>query len=174
MRLALAGLISLLLHALVMGGGPWLLRSPAKPAPPPEPQLQAVLLPKLPAPVLLAPETAAPAATAPSPQRAAAKPEAVPAARRARAATADLTTQASRQIAARLFYPPEAIARGLEGEALVLLFLDEAGNAVAARLERSSGHALLDSAAVGAAQAVRALPVGAPQEVLLPVRFRLR
>lgn len=78
------------------------------------------------------------------------------------------------QVARELLYPPEAIERGLEGEALVLLFLDSSGNAIAARLEASSGHALLDNAAVRAARTLRSLPAGTPAEALLPVRFRLR
>lgn len=82
--------------------------------------------------------------------------------------------QASAQVARSLLYPPEAVARGWEGETLVLLFLDEAGNAVAARVERGSGHAILDEAAIHAARTVRSLPGGAAREVLLPVRFRLR
>ena len=81
---------------------------------------------------------------------------------------------ASEQMARELLYPAEAIERGLQGEALVLLFLDESGNAVAARLEASSGHPLLDDAAVRAARTLRALPASAPREALLPVRFRLR
>ncbi len=82
--------------------------------------------------------------------------------------------KAGEQIARQLFYPTEAIERGLEGEALVLLFLDEAGNAIAARIEASSGHALLDQAAVRAARTLRSLPASAPREAVLPVRFRLR
>jgi protein TonB len=81
---------------------------------------------------------------------------------------------AAEQIARNLLYPPEAIALGLEGEALVLLFLDESGSAIAARLERSSGHPILDQAALHAARTIRALPDGTPHEFLLPVRFRLR
>jgi protein TonB len=81
---------------------------------------------------------------------------------------------AAEQMARELLYPIEAVERGLQGEALVLLFLDESGNAVAARLEESSGHALLDEAAVRAARTLRALPSSAHREVLLPVRFRLR
>jgi protein TonB len=81
---------------------------------------------------------------------------------------------AGEQMARELLYPIEAIERGLQGEALVLLFLDERGNAVAARLEESSGHALLDDAAVRAARTLRSLPASAPREALLPVRFRLR
>ena len=82
--------------------------------------------------------------------------------------------KAGEQIARELYYPPEAIERGLEGEALVLLFLDESGNAIAARIEASSGHALLDAAAVRAARTLRAMPASATREAVLPVRFRLR
>jgi protein TonB len=82
--------------------------------------------------------------------------------------------KAAEQLARDLPYPAEAIERGLQGEALVLLFLDASGNAIAARLEASSGHALLDEAAVRAARQLRALPASAPREALLPVRFRLR
>ena len=78
------------------------------------------------------------------------------------------------QISRTLLYPREAIEQGLEGEATVLLFLDASGNAIAARLETSSGHALLDDAAVRAARTLRTLPDSAPREALLPVRFRLR
>ena len=81
---------------------------------------------------------------------------------------------AMEQLKRELPYPPEAIARGLEGEAVVLLFLDASGNALAARLEASSGHAMLDEAAVRAVRTLRSLPDSAPREVLLPVRFRLR
>ena len=86
----------------------------------------------------------------------------------------DAARKAGEQVARQLLYPAEAIARGLEGEALVLLFLDEAGNAIAARIEASSGHAILDEAAVRAARTLRSLPSSAPREAVLPVRFRLR
>ena len=78
------------------------------------------------------------------------------------------------QLRGELPYPPEAVERGLQGEALVLLFLDASGNAIAARLESSSGHALLDDAAIRAVRTLRALPDSAPREALVPVRFRLR
>jgi len=81
---------------------------------------------------------------------------------------------AAEQFRRELPYPAEAIARGLQGEALVLLFLDASGNAIAARLEASSGHALLDDAAVSAARSLRSMPASAPREALVPVRFRLR
>ena len=86
----------------------------------------------------------------------------------------EAATRAVEQLRRELPYPPEAIERGQQGEALVLLFLDASGNAIAARLEASSGHALLDDAAVRAARTLRSLPDSAPREVLVPVRFRLR
>ena len=86
----------------------------------------------------------------------------------------DAAAVVAEQLQRELPYPPEAIERGLQGEALVLLFLDAAGNAIAARIESSSGHGILDDAALRAARALRSLPAGAPREVLLPVRFRLR
>jgi protein TonB len=81
---------------------------------------------------------------------------------------------AYQQMAKALLYPREAIEQGIEGEATVLLFLDESGDVIAARLEKTSGYALLDDAAVRAARTLRSLPAAAPREALLPVRFRLR
>ncbi|MFZ2972776.1 MAG: TonB family protein [Ferribacterium limneticum] len=72
------------------------------------------------------------------------------------------------------FYPADAIARGLEGEVLVLLIIDEAGKVSAARVEQGSGHPLLDAAALRAVRSLQSLPADAPRQVVLPVRFRLR
>lgn len=88
-------------------------------------------------------------------------------------------TQAVRQHLKKLdtlgqFYPPEAIARGQQGDVVVLLIVDAAGNVVAARIEQGSGHPLLDDAALRAVRSLRSLPADAPREALLPVRFRLR
>ena len=74
----------------------------------------------------------------------------------------------------RLPYPLEAVARGLEGDVLVRVILDDTGNVVASRVESSSGHALLDDAALQAVRGLRGLPDNMPRETLLPVRFRLR
>ena len=73
-----------------------------------------------------------------------------------------------------LFYPAEAISRGLEGEALTLLIIDENGKVSAARIEQSSGHRILDDAALRAVRSLHSLPADAPRETLLPVRFRLQ
>ena len=134
------------------------------------PQLQAPALQPPPAPKLLLPGETARNANATKP--------AAESAVRQTASLQQLSGEAAHsagdQMARELLYPPEAIERGQQGEALVLLFLDEAGDAVAARLESSSGHALLDDAAVRAARMLRSLPSSAPREALLPVRFRLR
>lgn len=71
------------------------------------------------------------------------------------------------------FYPHEAVRRGLEGEALVAVTLDGRGRVMGARLERGSGHAILDQAAVRAALALKSIP-GGSGETVLPVSFRLQ
>jgi protein TonB len=168
--------ISIALHALVIAAPAWRARlqsqppltvSLREPLAVPEPQKLQNTAPDPPA--LILPEK--------KPRQAAARPPLEPAAPQT-AMLQRLSGEAARiageQMARELLYPVEAIERGLQGEALVLLFLDESGNAVAARLEESSGHALLDAAAVRAARTLRALPSSAPREALLPVRFRLR
>ena len=132
-------------------------------------------------PILLLPQEALRNANAAAPLRASRPADILVAATSAASAPGMLprlegeaALRAVEQLRRELPYPPEAIERGLQGEALVLLFLDASGNAIAARLEASSGHALLDDAAVRAARTLRSLPDSAPREVLLPVRFRLR
>jgi protein TonB len=70
------------------------------------------------------------------------------------------------------FYPREAIARGLEGRVVLLLTLDTAGTVTAFEVASSSGHPMLDGAALKAAMRIGSLPGGRLQ-VLLPVEFRL-
>lgn len=183
-------LLSLLLHAaLFLAGARWNMDEPRRSVPPPPP-LEATLVPPetgAPAqPPLVLPEPAPAEQERSAARRLAARhldserspgrkvPGSRPAPQDAPASAAAAPGAASAQVARNLLYPPDAIARGLEGEALVLLFLDESGNALAARLERSSGHPILDEAAIRAATTVRSLPHGSPREVLLPVRFRLR
>jgi protein TonB len=181
--------LSLLLHALVFAAVGWLVEPVRRAVALPEAQLEVTLrtrevLTRLRLPPYLE-ESPQPASRPPARMQPAQVPAAhdgykAKAARTAIAANftpvleGEAAQQANAHMARELFYPPEAIARGLEGQVLVLLFLDAAGNAIAARLEASSGHALLDDAAVRAARTLRALPDSAPREVLLPVRFRLR
>lgn len=118
------------------------------------------------------PESPLPQAAAPKPVKSEPKPDATRG--QPRRWQEEVRKQFRKQDERGLFYPAEAIARGLEGEVLVLLILDEAGHAVAARVEQGSGHPLLDNAALRAARGLRSLPADAPRETLIPVRFRLR
>ena len=167
-RLAAALTLSLFLHLL-----PFLptdIFAPKKPStaailqaslrPPPSP----VAAP----PLELPPETHRSPAPKPAPAREKSKPPA-PA-----TWTQAVRQQLQKLDAAGQFYPPEAIARGLQGEVLVLFVLDENGHVVAARVEQGSGQAILDDAALRAVRSLRSLPADAPQQGLLPVRFRLR
>ena len=72
----------------------------------------------------------------------------------------------------RRFYPREAIEKGIEGEAIVMLRLSDDGQLIDAQIAKSSGYAILDLAAL---RAVRATPRFAPgsREVLFPVTFTL-
>jgi protein TonB len=74
---------------------------------------------------------------------------------------------------AQRFYPTEAIARGIEGETILILRYNPDGTLRDARIARSSGHAILDQAAL---RAVRATPriTDGPREVLFPVTFSLQ
>jgi protein TonB len=70
------------------------------------------------------------------------------------------------------FYPREAIRHEIEGRVVLLLGLDAAGRVTAIEVASSSGHAILDDAALRAATRISALP-GGRRQVLLPVEFRL-
>jgi protein TonB len=78
------------------------------------------------------------------------------------------------QLADKLLYPPEAIRRGLEGEAVLVLDIAEGGRIAHASVVTTSGHPVLDQAALRAVKQVGALsPMLAGRSILLPVRFRL-
>lgn len=81
---------------------------------------------------------------------------------------------AQRKLSEVLFYPPEAVARGLEGEVRLLLTLDGDGAIRDAQVAAGSGHRILDEAAIQAAFAMGSLPGAEAREVILPVVFRLR
>lgn len=73
-----------------------------------------------------------------------------------------------------LLYPPEALRRGLEGEVVLLLELGEGGRILEATVASSSGHPLLDQAALRAAGRLGSIaPASAGKAILLPVRFRI-
>ena len=153
--------LHLALHVLLIIGPIWLA---AQPPPPPAPAIAARLLP-VPAPEAIAEAvstTASPADT--RPQHPAVPPRRLQGAALQRAQTA---------LSKHLFYPPQAVAQGLEGEVILLLSLAENGQLVSAAVARSSGHAILDQAALDAARHIGALP-GNPRQTLFPVSFRLQ
>lgn len=173
-RLPLALVASLLLHIL-----PWLLNqtSPAKPTPPPKPSLTATLAPQ----VLPAPAAPPPELILPEPPKPEASPPPKPEKQKPREKQPNSAKTWNQAIAQQLkslndrhqYYPQEAISQGLQGEVLVLVIIDENGNITAARVEESSGHRLLDDAALRNVRTIRSLPADAPREALLPLRFKL-
>ena len=80
---------------------------------------------------------------------------------------------AQRKLSRHLFYPPEAIERGIEGEVRLLVRLTDDGAIDEVSVAASSGHAILDNAAIRAAYTMGALP-GGPRELILPVVFQLQ
>ncbi|MCX7893827.1 MAG: energy transducer TonB [Burkholderiales bacterium] len=73
-----------------------------------------------------------------------------------------------------IFYPPEALRRGLEGEVVILVRLGDGGVILDATVASGSGHVLLDEAAVRAVRRLgRLSPSTANRAILLPVRFRI-
>lgn len=167
-RLYLSLAASLLFHAALLGSGDLALlfapqRVKAVPA-----VLQAYLLP--------IPNTAELLKNTLSEEKAevlALSPR--PAARPARTMPqAPRKESAEHKLAEHLFYPPEAIASGLQGEVRLLLLLDAEGGVIDAQIASSSGHDLLDQAAIAAAHAMRRLPDTGVRELILPVVFKLQ
>jgi protein TonB len=158
MSLYLALLLSLGLHAAAILAPLWLETAPA-----PSARIEARLLPA-PAPEPMAEEASTDASPEP---RTLPREPALPqrleggSLRRAQAA-----------LSQHLFYPPDAIAQGLEGDVILLLTLAPNGQLASAEIARSSGHALLDQAALDAARHISMLP-GNPRQTLFPVKFRL-
>lgn len=152
---------------------------PAPPQPPP-PRPTPPRPPPRPGPPRPAPRAEPHPVTAPAPPAAApAAPPPAPAPR-AVAVPASWTARLFAHIARHKRYPPEAEQRRQQGTSLVRLVIDHAGNVLSARLEQSSGHALLDAEALDVVRRSAPLPalpedIAAPTvEIFLPVGFRLR
>lgn len=80
---------------------------------------------------------------------------------------------AQRKLSQHLYYPPDAVSRGIEGEVRLLLTLADDGSIVEVSVAASSGHLILDRAAVRAAWAIGRVNWASSRELILPVVFRL-
>ncbi|MDA0659112.1 MAG: energy transducer TonB [Planctomycetota bacterium] len=72
-------------------------------------------------------------------------------------------------------YPRQAIAQGWQGTVWLRLRIGQDGNMLEVSVDASSGHAILDAAAVAAVRQWRAMPIddGTATVVRLPVRFEI-
>jgi len=182
-RLALAFALSLALHGALLFAGAGRRPPPAAPPPlearlrlPPAPPAEPLLKNTLAA----EPEPAKPAAQPLPPPTGSAKTPAVtpkpvpnPAPKPASTPARELRA-AQKKLAQHQYYPPEAIAAGLEGEVRLLVLLDADGQVSDVQIAASSGHRILDAAAQRAAFAMGSLPGSSRRELILPVVFRLR
>lgn len=75
-------------------------------------------------------------------------------------------------------YPRNAVLESLEGTVRLRVTIDVDGHVTAVRVERSSGHAILDGAAVNAVRRWRTRPLlsvgrDRPLTVIIPLQFRI-
>ena len=90
------------------------------------------------------------------------------------ASTKQVVKAAQKKLSQHLYYPPAAVSRGIEGEVRLLVTLTADGRIADVSIAASSGHALLDNAAIKAAYAMGALVGSEMRELILPVVFRLQ
>ena len=81
---------------------------------------------------------------------------------------------AQRKLSEQQFYPPEAVARNIEGEVRLIIKLSDRGEVLDVNVAASSGHAILDNAAIKAAYAMGRLTGASSRELILPVVFQLQ
>ena len=69
-------------------------------------------------------------------------------------------------------YPTDEYGRHLTGSGVVLMEVDtETGQVISARMEKSTGHKILDDAAIEAFRKWRFMPRRTPKEVRAPIAF---
>jgi protein TonB len=83
------------------------------------------------------------------------------------------------QASPRPIYPWQAISRRLQGVVQVLVEVDSNGNVVSARVAQTSGHGILDRAALEGVKKWKFLPAqkegkAVPGAVLIPIRFHFQ
>lgn len=170
-RLLFAFALSFALHSAFLAPG--VLKRP--PVTPPRPPLLAALRipPKaeLPPPEPLLKNTlreeAVPTTAPPPAARAPQKPAPTRPTKRAQIAVEE-------KLAQHVYYPPEAVAHGIEGEVRLILRLAADGAVDEVSIAASSGHAILDNAAIKAAYAMGRIDDVRSRELILPVIFRLQ
>lgn len=81
---------------------------------------------------------------------------------------------AQKKLSQTQFYPARAVEQGIEGEVRLILKLAADGSVEDVGIAASSGHPILDNAAVKAAYAMGTLTGVAARELILPVIFRLQ
>ena len=187
-RLAYALALSVSLHAVLLFAGAVDSAAPPAPAPlevrlrlPPAPPAEALLKDTLASEDATKEKTPAskPPPPAPTPPSSLATQQPAP------ADSARMKSQASptpvrelraaqKKLAQHQYYPPAAIAAGIEGEVRLLITLAADGSVADVDVAAGSGHAILDQAAVRAAWAMGSLPGLGRRELLLPVVFSLR
>lgn len=175
-RLTLAFALSLAVHGAALLPD-FLKRLPAAP---PKPPLQAMLrLPPAPEPRPVEPllkntldEEVAPKEVEPPPPPPPKPVEPAPKPVPKNTQKRDIQI-AQRKLSEQQFYPPEAIARNIEGEVRLIIKLAENGTVDDVAIAASSGHAILDNAAIRAAYAMGSLTGVTSRELILPVVFRL-
>ena len=178
-RLILAFSLSLALHISVLL--PDALKRLA--VAPPRPVLQASLrLPPIPVPEVPPEEpllkntfeaqetTEPPALPVPPPP----PPQVTPPKPQPKAVAKREIQAAQRKLSQHLFYPTEAVERGIEGEVRLILKLNADGGVDEVDIAASSGHAILDNAAIKAAYAMGKLTGATSRELILPVIFQLQ
>ena len=174
-RLIIAFALSLALH------GSLLLPDILKrlPAARPQPALQATLrLPPMPEPIpqpaepllkdTIAQDDAIPVEEPPPPP-----PSPTPAKQSTKDTLKRDVQIARKKLSKTQFYPPEAIAQNIEGDVRLIIKLSDSGSVDDVIVASSSGHAILDNAAIKAAYAMGKLTGVTSRELILPVIFRL-
>lgn len=77
-------------------------------------------------------------------------------------------------------YPEEARKRNIRGETTIYFMVDQSGGVSSVRVEKSSGHTVLDNAAMSVLRRAMPLPAPPPEagrgqiELLVPLRYQLK
>ena len=171
-RLILALALSLVLHAVVLFWDAVRFAAPPAAQPPLAASLRlpAKTPPRAEAPLLKDTLSADPPTVKPPP---ATRPATSAGPPLSEAAAKRQVEAAKRKLSQHVYYPPDAVARGLEGEVRLLLRVSDDGHISDVSIAASSGHAILDQAAIKAAYAMGKVNWVQSRELILPVVFRL-